>query len=67
MQSFGVADFVSVATRAPARTRRRKKYRQMLPALESVFGDGFESSGSVQEEFVAARQFLGHPHWNKPF
>ena len=35
-----------------------------LPALESLFVDNLESSGPVQEvieQFVAARQLIGHP------
>ena len=45
----------------------------VLPALGSVFLEGFQSPGPVQAavgKFVAARQLLGHPvavsHWNKP-
>jgi hypothetical protein len=45
----------------------------VLPALESLFLEGFQSSGPVKEaivQFVAARQLLGHPvavsHWTKP-
>ena len=45
----------------------------VLPALESVFLEGFQSSGLVQEaigQFIAARQLSGHPvavsPWNKP-
>jgi hypothetical protein len=45
----------------------------VLPALESVFLEGLQSSGPVQEavgKFAAARQLLGRPvtvsHWSKP-
>ena len=45
----------------------------VLPALESVFLEGLQSSGPVQEavgKFAAARQLLGHPvtvsHWSNP-
>ena len=45
----------------------------VFPALESLFLEGFQSSGPVQEtigQFVAARQLSGHPvtvsHWDKP-
>jgi hypothetical protein len=44
----------------------------LLPALESLFLEGLQPSGSVQEaigEFVAARQLSGHPvavsDWNR--
>jgi hypothetical protein len=44
----------------------------MLPALESLFLEGFQPSGPVPEaieQFVAARRLLDHPiavsHWNR--
>ena len=44
----------------------------VLPGLKSLFLEGLQSSGSVQEaveKFVRARQLSGHPvavsHWNK--
>ena len=50
-----------------------ERLMDMFPALESLFLEGFQSSGAVQEaveKFVAARQLLGHPvavsDWNNP-
>jgi hypothetical protein len=44
----------------------------LLPALERLFVEGLQPSGPIQEaigQFVAARQFLGHPvavsRWNR--
>ena len=46
--------------------------RVVLPALESIFLEGLELSGPVEDaigQFVAARQLLGHPvavsRWNR--
>ena len=46
---------------------------EVLPALQNIFLEGFESPGSVQEgigQFVAARQVAGHPiaisRWTNP-
>ena len=41
-----------------------ERMTDVLPALESLFLEGFQPSGPVQEaigQFVAARQLLGHP------
>jgi hypothetical protein len=49
-----------------------ERMTDVLPALESLFLEGFQHSGPVQEaigQFVAARQLLGHPvdisPWNE--